>query len=46
MSPVEAGVYRKKPTYMEILGQIEADADKIQLPERTALNLWDPFAMG
>ena len=46
MSPIEAGVYRKKPTYLDILGAIERDEDKVELPERIALNMWDSFAMG
>ena len=43
---VDKGVFRKKPTYSEILSSIERDEDKIQLPERTALTFWDSFAMG
>jgi hypothetical protein len=43
---VDKGVFRKKPTYSEILSSIERDADKIELPERTALAFWDSFAMG
>ena len=43
---VDKGVFRKKPTYAEILSSIERDGDKIQLPERTALTFWDSFAMG
>ena len=35
---------RKKPTYVEILCAIERDEDKVELPERTALNMWDSFA--
>ena len=39
-------LFRKKPTYAELLGAIERDEDKIQLPERVGLTLWDSFAMG
>ena len=46
MTPVPAGVFRKKPTYQDILGSIERDEDKIDLPERTGLTMWDSFAMG
>ena len=42
----DKGLFRKKPTYSEILSSIERDEDKIQLPERTALTFWDSFAMG
>ena len=42
----DKGLFRKKPTYTEILSSIERDEDKIQLPERTALTFWDSFAMG
>ena len=42
---VEKG-FRRKLTYSEILSSIEWDADKIQVPERTALTFWDSFAMG
>ena len=43
---VDKGLFRKKPTYSEILSSIERDEDKIELPERTALAFWDSFAMG
>ena len=43
---VDPGVFRKKPTYNEILNLIEQDADKIELPERIALQFYDSFAMG
>ena len=43
---VNPGLFRKKPTYLEILNAIERDEDKITLPERVALNFWDSFAMG
>ena len=43
---VKAGVFRKKPTYLELLNAIERDEDKIQLPERIGVQLWDSFAMG
>ena len=33
----DQGLFRKKPTYNEILSSIEQDADRIELPERTAL---------
>ncbi len=47
MTPtMNAGAYRKKPTYLDILGTIERDEDKVELPERIALNMWDSFAMG
>ena len=42
----DQGLFRKKPTYSEILSSIERDADRIELPERTALTFWDSFAMG
>ena len=42
----KAEVFRRKPTYSEVLNLIEADADKIKLPERTGLEFWDSFAMG
>ena len=38
--------FRRKPAYSEILSSIERDADKIEVPERTALAFWDSFAMG
>ena len=43
---VKPGVFRKKPTYAELLGAIERDEDKIQLQERVGVQLWDSFAMG
>ena len=43
---VNPGLFRKKPTYLEILNAIERDEDRVDLPERTGLNLWDSFAMG
>ena len=42
----KAEVFRKRPTYNEVLNLIEADADKVKLPERTGLEFWDSFAMG
>ena len=42
----KAEVFRRKPTYLEVLNLIEADADKIKLPERTGVEFWDSFAMG
>ena len=42
----KAEVFRRKPTYSEVLNLIEADADKVTLPERTGLEFWDSFAMG
>ena len=43
---VDPGVFRKKPTYNEILDLIERDADKIELPERIGVQFFDSFAMG
>ena len=40
------GLFRKKPTYNELLDLIERDDDKIQLPERLGLQFMDSFAMG
>ena len=42
----KAEVFRKRPTYNEVLNLIEADADKVTLPERTGVEFWDSFAMG
>ena len=42
----KAEVFRRKPTYLEVLNLIEADADKVTLPERTGVEFWDSFAMG
>ena len=42
----KAEVFRKRPTYNEVLNLIKADADKITLPERTGVEFWDSFAMG
>ena len=41
----KAEVFRRKPTYNEVLNLIEADADKVTLPERTGVEFWDSFAM-
>ena len=43
---VDPRLFRKKPTYTEILNLIEQDADKIELPERIGVQLFDSFAMG
>ena len=43
---VNPGLFRKKPTYLEILNAIERDEDRVDLPDRIAINLWDSFAMG
>ena len=43
---VDKGVFRKKPTYSQLLSSIERDEDRIELPERTALTFWDSFALG
>ena len=43
---VDPRLFRKKPTYTEILNLIEQHADKIELPERIGLQLFDSFAMG
>ena len=43
---VDPRLFRKKPTYNEILNLIEQDADKIELPERIGLQFFDSFAMG
>ena len=40
------GLFRKKPTYNELLDLLERDEDKIQLPERIGLQFMDSFAMG
>ena len=40
------GLFRKKPTYNELLDLLERDEDKIQLPERIGLSFMDSFAMG
>ena len=45
-TPPKAEVFRRKPTYNEVLNLIEADADKVTLPERTGVEFWDSFAMG
>ncbi len=42
----KAEVFRRKPTYSEVLNLIESDADKVTLPERTGVEFWDSFAMG
>ena len=43
---VDPRLFRKKPTYTEILNLIEQDADKIELPERIGVQFFDSFAMG
>ena len=43
---VDTGLFRKKLTYEQVLNLIERDADKIQLPERVGVQLWDSFAFG
>ena len=43
---VDPRLFRKKPTYAEILNLIEQDADKIELPERIGVQFFDSFAMG
>ena len=43
---VDPRLFRKKPTYNEISNLIEQDADKVELPERIALQFYDSFAMG
>ena len=40
------GLFRKKPTYNELLNLIERDDEKIQLPERIGVQFMDSFAMG
>ena len=45
-SKVDPRLFRKKPTYNEILNLIEQDADKIELPERIGVQFFDSFAMG
>jgi hypothetical protein len=45
-APGALGLWRKKPTYNEILSLIELDANKIQLPEHVGVTTWDSFAMG
>ena len=40
------GLFRKKPTYNELLDLLERDEDKIQLPERIGVQFMDSFAMG
>ena len=42
----KAEVFKRKPTYNDILSLITADADKVTLPERTSVEIWDSFAMG
>ena len=40
------GLFRKRPTYNELLDLLERDEDKIQLPERIGVQFMDSFAMG
>ena len=46
MTTAQPGLFRKKPTYNELLDLIERDDEKIQLPERLGLQFMDSFAMG
>ena len=43
---VDPRLFRKKPTYNEILDLIERDEDKVELPERIGVQFFDSFAMG
>ena len=39
------GLFRKKPTYNELLNLIERDDEKVELPERIGVQFMDSFAM-
>ena len=43
---VDPRLFRKKPTYNEILDLIARDEDKVELPERIGVQFFDSFAMG
>ena len=43
---VDPRLFRRKPTYNEILDLIERDEDKVELPERIGVQFFDSFAMG
>ena len=43
---VDPSLFRKKPTFYEILNLIEQNADKIELRERIGVHFFDSFAMG
>ena len=42
----KAEVFRRRPTYNEVLSLLQTDSEKVTLPERTGVEFWDSFAMG
>ena len=39
------GLYKKKFTYLELLGRAEQDEDEVESSEGTGVRFWDSFAM-